>query len=146
MIILSKIVHHKTSSMDENRSNYSNNFEKIKQKANSYGYRPNYGRVKNNGASNNLVRLIVVGGMMIGGYFYLKKKIKNVFNEIFNPKEPELKSCGSNASEYDKFSEKREKVFTNINKKDVIDAEYNVIDLSNNNSIRPSSFSCQFSE
>lgn len=132
--------------MDENRSNYSDNFERIKRRASSYGYNSNYGRVKNNGANNNLVRLIVVGGMMIGGYFYLKRKIKKVFNDVFNPKEQELKSCGSNATEYDKFNEKRKKVFTNINKDDVVDVEYNVTNIYDNEHKERQRFDCQYSE
>lgn len=127
------------------------NFEKIKRRADSYGYNTNYGRVRDNESHSDLVKIVIAGVIVIGGFVYLKKKFKNLISNIFDPKEPELKSCNINEfheETNENIFRKREKVFKDEDLSQAVDVEYQVLpsiyDKDHPDNITKRSYKCQF--
>lgn len=107
------------------------NFEKIKQRADSYGYNINYGRVKDNDETNHdLIKVIVAGAIVFGGLIYLKHKIKKLIKDVFGSSDiqEELKPCNVNyeesISEKENVFFKKEKLFNQSDKNEAVDVDY----------------------
>ncbi len=112
----------------DNDSNYNDNFEKIKKRANSYGYNINYGRVrdKNNDTSKDLLKIVIAGGIIIGGFFYIKNKFKKIVKNAFDidlDKKPNDKK-----EEKESVIKKSEKRSFKFDKSEAIDVDYIVRD------------------
>lgn len=139
-------------------NNSSENFEKIRERADSYGYNINYGRViDHRNVRNDATKIIISGIVLIGGFIYLKRKIKKLFNEIkgdnktvtvYNVNE----SRETKKSESKIIKNSKVRLYDKNNKDNVIDVEYKILD--NNQSIlydskhpddiEKRSYSCQY--
>lgn len=139
-------------------NNSSENFEKIRERADSYGYNINYGRViDHRNVRNDATKIIISGVVLIGGFIYLKRKLKKLFNEIkgdnktvtvYNVNE----SHETKKSESKIIKNSKIRLYDKNNKDNVIDVEYKILD--NNQSIlydskhpddiEKRSFSCQY--
>ena len=124
----------------DNHTESLDNFERIKKRANNCGYEASYGVVRDNSKKSDAIVIFGLIAITVGGYFYLRKKIKNLF------KEPELKSCGSNRDD-DNFkgsNNKNKIVVPNFDKSKAVDVDF-VIRLNDNDHPEKTRYNCQFS-
>ena len=124
----------------DNHTESLDNFERIKKRANNCGYEASYGVVRDNSKKSDTIVIFGLIAITVGGYFYLRKKIKNLF------KEPELKSCGSNRDD-DNFkgsNNKNKIVVPNFDKSKAVDVDF-VVRLNDNDHPEKTRYNCQFS-
>ena len=124
----------------DNYTESLDNFERIKKRANNCGYEASYGVVRDNNKKSDAIIIFGLIAITVGGYFYLRKKIKNLF------KEPELKSCGSNRDD-DNFkgsNNKNKIVVHNFDKSKAVDVDF-VVRLNDNDHPEKTRYNCQFS-
>ena len=124
----------------DNYTESLDNFERIKKRANNCGYEASYGVVKDNSKKSDAIVIFGLIAITVGGYFYLRKKIKNLF------KEPELKSCGSNHND-DNFkgsNNKNKIIVPNFDKSKAVDVDF-VVRLNDNDHPEKTRYNCQFS-
>lgn len=139
-------------------NNSSENFEKIRERANSYGYNINYGRViDHRNTKSNAAKVIIGGIILIGGFIYLKKKIKNIFKDIIGDEPTTINVCNVNKT-YEKKTEskiiKNSKfhLYEKNNPENIIDVDYKVLDNNKTilydskhpDDIEKRSYSCQY--
>lgn len=145
--------------MDEFSNGTSENFDRIRQRASSYGYDINYGRVVDNRSSDNnsLGKIIVAGVIVIGGVIYLKHKLKKLFKDIFGEKEKkeevnitEQASVKFSSNDNNPKEKKSFRIYgNNFDKSSAIDVEYTVKDLYDSDhpdNIQDRNYSCQFTK
>lgn len=108
----------------DNSSNYNDNFEKIKKRADSYGYNINYGRVRDssNDTSKDLLKIIIAGGIIIGGFFYIKNKFKKIIKNTFDIDLD--KKHNDNKKEKEPIIKKSEKQSFKFDKSEAVDVDY----------------------
>ena len=124
----------------DNYTESLDNFERIKKRANNCGYEASYGVVRDTNKKSDAIVILGLIAITVGGYFYLRKKIKNLF------KEPELKSCGSNRND-DNFkgsNNKNKIIVSNFDKSKAVDVDF-VIRLNDNDHPEKTRYNCQFS-
>ena len=124
----------------DNYTESLDNFERIKKRANNCGYEASYGVVRDTNKKSDAIVIFGLIAITVGGYFYLRKKIKNLF------KEPELKSCGSNRDD-DNFkgsNNKNKIVVPNFDKSKAVDVDF-VVRLNDNDHPEKTRYNCQFS-
>ena len=124
----------------DNHTESLDNFERIKKRANNCGYEASYGVVRDTNKKSDAIVILGLIAITVGGYFYLRKKIKNLF------KEPELKSCGSNRND-DNFkgsNNKNKIIVSNFDKSKAVDVDF-VIRLNDNDHPEKTRYNCQFS-
>ena len=124
----------------DNYTESLDNFERIKKRANNCGYEASYGVVRDTNKKSDAIVIFGLIAITVGGYFYLRKKIKNLF------KKPELKSCGSNRNEYNfEYSNNKNKnVVPNFDKSKAVDVDF-VVRLNDNDHPEKTRYNCQFS-
>ena len=123
----------------DNYTESLDNFERIKKRANNCGYEASYGVVRDNSKKSDAIVIFGLIAITVGGYFYLRKKIKNLF------KEPELKSCGSNRDDNFKGSNNKNKIVVpNFDKSKAVDVDF-VVRLNDNDHPEKTRYNCQFS-
>lgn len=107
----------------DNSSNYNDNFEKIKKRADLYGYNINYGRVRdnNNDTSKDLLKIVIAGGIIIGGFFYIKNKFKKIIKNTFDI---DLDKKPDDKKEKESIVKKSKKQSFKFDKSEAIDVDY----------------------
>lgn len=124
----------------DNYTESLDNFERIKKRANNCGYEASYGVVRDNSKKSDAMIIFGLIAITVGGYFYLRKKIKNLF------KEPELKSCGSNRNDdnFKGLNNKNKIIVPNFDKSKAVDVDF-VVRLNDNDHPEKTRYNCQFS-
>lgn len=124
----------------DNYTESLDNFERIKKRANNCGYEASYGVVRDNSKKSDAIVIFGLIAITVGGYFYLRKKIKNLF------KEPELKSCGSNRNDdnFKGLNNKNKIIVPNFDKSKAVDVDF-VVRLNDNDHPEKTRYNCQFS-
>lgn len=107
----------------ENFSDSSSNFEKIKNKADSYGYNINYGRVVDNSRSD-IIKILTAGAIVVAGIIYLRRKMSKLFCKVF--RKSELRPVNKESSEKKSDDKNNRIISKNFSKNDAIDVEYTV--------------------
>lgn len=144
--------------MDDFSSSQNENFERIKERATSYGYNASYGHVIDNRNDNSktVIQIVVAGTILVGGFFYLKSKVKKLLKNIFS--EPEMKVVNEETTEKTVKRENklvnpnnRNRIFDNYDKSNIIDVEYTIQDTSvydkeHPDNIQDRNYSCQFTK
>lgn len=130
-----------TSLSMDNCTESLDNFERIRKRASNCGYETSYGVIRDNNNKSDVIVIVGLITITIGGYFYLRKKIKNLF------KKPELKTCGSNYNEkqYSNFKEKKNNIIAPIfDKSKAVDVDF-VVRLNDEEHPEKTRYNCQFS-
>ena len=126
----------------DNNTESLDNFERIRKRANNCGYETSYGVIRDNNKSSNTIVIIGLIALSIGGYFYLKRKIKNLFEK------PDLRPCGSNHDKnFDINPNKKSKNViktSNFDKSEAVDVDF-IVKLNDKNHPEKPRYNCQFS-
>lgn len=126
----------------DNNTESLDNFERIRKRANNCGYETSYGVIRDNNKSSNGLIIIGLIAFSIGGYFCLKRKIKNLF------KQPDLRPCGSNHIEnfdFNHYKKSKNVIKTSeFNKSEAVDVDF-IVKLNDKDHPERPRYNCQFS-